>query len=177
MDITLSVGARDGLLSWRRFESTMGSRREARSWRFGPGGYEIPEIDTGGSTEASSTAVGGIWDLREMTECRRVLVMRAGRGGFGGFLRRGNFFRPLIGVRLAMGCWQGGRRSLVVGSLTALSVPGMVALSSGFWGRDAWVEVVGLQAMDVSDLDGGMPRIPMVVGLAALQSERLVGFA
>jgi hypothetical protein len=39
------------------------------------------------------------------------------------------------------------------------------------------MEVVGLQAMDASGLDGGMPRIPMVVGLAALQSERLVGFA
>ena len=46
----------------------MGWCREARIWHFDSRGYEIPETDTGGSKEASSTAVGGLWDLREMTE-------------------------------------------------------------------------------------------------------------
>jgi len=94
-----------------------------------------------------------------------------------GISPKGEFFRPQIAVRLVMGCWQGGRRSLVVGSLMVSSGPGMVAVSSGSYGQDAWMSVVGLQARDVSDLDGSVPRMPIVIGLAALQSERLLGFA
>lgn len=50
-------------------------------------------------------------------------------------------------------------------------------MRSGSFVQDAWVKVVGLQAMDALGLDVGVLRIPMVDGMAALQSERLVGFA
>jgi hypothetical protein len=53
----------------------------------------------------------------------------------------------------------------------------MVAGSDGSFGKDAWMSVEGLQATDVSGLDDGVPRIPIVIGMLALQSERLVGFA
>lgn len=94
----------------------------------------------------------------------------------------GDFSSEGISSGHRWGCalsWDVGRgpREPGVGSLVVSTGPGMVAGSDGSFGKDAWMSVEGLQATDVSGLDDGVPRIPMVIGMLALQSERLVGFA
>jgi hypothetical protein len=109
----------------------MGWCREARSWYFDSRGYEIPETDTGGSKEASSTAVGGLWDLREMTERPTGPFDEGWSRWVWGISPEGEFFQALDWVDKgaagawwlkAYGYWVAGR---------------LVAMSDGSAGQDA----------------------------------------